>query len=72
VEAEYYESDSSVEADEDTDTKVGGDAETGPEAGSAAQKYKLEDELAKEKHRTHEANAQFNALTIAKVEILCC
>jgi hypothetical protein len=33
---EYYESDSSVEADEDTDTKVGGDAETGPEVGSAA------------------------------------
>jgi hypothetical protein len=33
---EYYESDSSVEADEDIDTEVGGDARTGPEAGSAA------------------------------------
>jgi hypothetical protein len=33
---EYYESDSSVEADEDTDTKVCGDAGTGLEAGSAA------------------------------------
>jgi regulator of sigma D len=36
----------------------------------AAEKKKLEDELAEEKHRTQEANAQFNALTIGKVEIL--
>jgi hypothetical protein len=33
---EYYESDLSVEGDEDTDTKVGGDAGTSPDAGSAA------------------------------------
>jgi hypothetical protein len=33
---EFYESDSSVEADEDTDVEVGGDAGTGPDAGSAA------------------------------------
>jgi hypothetical protein len=33
---EYYESDSSVEADEDTDTEVGGDTGTGPNTGGAA------------------------------------
>jgi hypothetical protein len=33
---ECYESDSSVEADEDTDTKVGGNGRTGPDAGGAA------------------------------------
>jgi hypothetical protein len=38
---------------------------------AAVEKKKLEDELAEEKRRTHEANAQFNALTISKVEILC-
>jgi hypothetical protein len=32
---EYYESDSSVEADEDTNTEVGGDAGTDPDAGGA-------------------------------------
>jgi hypothetical protein len=35
------------------------------------EKKKLEDKLAEEKHRTHEANVQFNALTISKVKILC-
>jgi hypothetical protein len=39
---------------------------------AAMEKKKLEDELSEEKRRTHEANAQFNALTIGKVEILCC
>jgi hypothetical protein len=33
---EFYESDSSVQADEDTDAEVGDDAGTGPGAGSAA------------------------------------
>jgi hypothetical protein len=33
---EFYESDSLVEADEDTDVKVGGDAGTGPDAGGVA------------------------------------
>jgi hypothetical protein len=33
---EFYESDSSVEADEDTDIEVGGDAGTDPKAGGAA------------------------------------
>jgi hypothetical protein len=33
---EFYESDSSVEADLDTDTEVGGDVGTGLEASSAA------------------------------------
>jgi hypothetical protein len=33
---EFYESDSSVEADEDTDVEVGGDARTGLDAGGAA------------------------------------
>jgi hypothetical protein len=33
---EFYESDSSVEADEDTDVEVGGDARMGPDAGGAA------------------------------------
>jgi hypothetical protein len=32
---EFYESDSSVEADEDTDIEVGGNARTGPDAGGA-------------------------------------
>jgi hypothetical protein len=35
------------------------------------EKKKLEDELVEERHKTKEANAQFNALTICKVEILC-
>jgi hypothetical protein len=38
---------------------------------AAMKKKKLEDKLAEEKHRTHEANVQFNALTISKVKILC-
>jgi hypothetical protein len=37
---------------------------------AAVEKKKLEDKLAEEKRRTHEANAQFHALTIGKVEIL--
>jgi hypothetical protein len=37
----------------------------------AMEKKKLEDELAEEKCKTKEANAQFNALTIGKVKILC-
>jgi hypothetical protein len=36
------------------------------------EKKKLEDELAEERRKTKEANAQFNALTIGEVEILCC
>jgi hypothetical protein len=38
----------------------------------AVEKKKLEDKLAEEKCKTKDANAQFNALTIGKVEILCC
>jgi hypothetical protein len=38
---------------------------------AVVEKKKLEDELAKERRKTKEANAQFNALTIGKVEILC-
>jgi hypothetical protein len=34
-------------------------------------KKKLEDELAEEKRKTHEANAQFNAANIGKVKISC-
>jgi C4-type Zn-finger protein len=37
----------------------------------AMEKKKLEDELAEERRKTKEAYAQFNALTIGKVEILC-
>jgi hypothetical protein len=33
---EFYESDSSVEADEDTDIEVEGDTGTGPDAGGTA------------------------------------
>jgi hypothetical protein len=33
---EFYESDSSVEADEDIDVDVGGDAGTSPDAGGVA------------------------------------
>jgi hypothetical protein len=33
---EFYESDLSVEADEDTDVEVGGDARTGSDTGGAA------------------------------------
>jgi hypothetical protein len=33
---EFYESDLSLEADEDTDVEAGGDARTGPDAGGAA------------------------------------
>jgi hypothetical protein len=36
------------------------------------EKKKLEDELAEERRKTKEANAQFNGLTIGEVEILCC
>jgi hypothetical protein len=39
---------------------------------AAVEKKKLEDELAEEKRRIREANVQFNALTIGKVEILGC
>jgi hypothetical protein len=36
----------------------------------AAEKKKLEDELAEEKRKAKEATAQFNALSIGKVENL--
>jgi hypothetical protein len=36
------------------------------------EKKKLEDELAEERRKTKEANAQFNVVSIGKVEILCC
>jgi hypothetical protein len=36
---------------------------------SAAEKKKLEDELAEEKRKAKEATMQFNTLTIGKVEI---
>jgi hypothetical protein len=39
---------------------------------TAVEKKKLEDELAEKRRKTKEANAQFNALTIGKVDILCC
>jgi hypothetical protein len=39
---------------------------------AAVEKKKLEDELTEEKRKTKEANAQFNALTIGKVEPLYC
>jgi hypothetical protein len=39
---------------------------------TAVEKKKLEDELAEKRRKTEEANAQFNALTIGKVDILCC
>jgi hypothetical protein len=38
---------------------------------AAADKKKLENELAEEKHKTQEANAQFNVVYICKVETLC-
>jgi hypothetical protein len=37
----------------------------------ATEKKKLEDELAKEKHKAKEATAQLNDLTIGKVKVLC-
>jgi hypothetical protein len=39
---------------------------------AAVEKKKLKDELAEEKRKTKEADAQINALTIGEVEILCC
>jgi hypothetical protein len=36
------------------------------------EKKKLKDELAEEKHKTQEANAQFNVVSIGKVDVLCC
>jgi cell division septum initiation protein DivIVA len=38
---------------------------------AVVEKKKLEDELAEEKRKTKEATAQFIALTIVKVEVLC-
>jgi hypothetical protein len=38
---------------------------------TTVEKKKLEDELTEKRHKTKEANAQYNALTIGKVEILC-
>jgi Sec-independent protein translocase protein TatA len=38
----------------------------------AVEKKKLEDELTEEKRKTQAADAQFNAVSIGKVEILCC
>jgi hypothetical protein len=49
---ENYESDSSVEADEDTDPEVGGDTETGPEASS----------VVKPKRKTRTATAKQSVL----------
>jgi hypothetical protein len=49
----YYESDSSVEADEDTDTKVGGDTGMGPEVGG----------IAKPRRKTRAAAAKQSATT---------
>jgi hypothetical protein len=37
---------------------------------AAAEKKSLEDELAEEKHKTQEANAQFNVASIGKTKIL--
>jgi hypothetical protein len=39
---------------------------------AAAEKKKLEDELAEEKCKTQEANVRFNVVSIGKVEALCC
>jgi hypothetical protein len=39
---------------------------------ATVEKKKLEDELAEERSKTKQSNSQFNALTIGKVEILCC
>jgi hypothetical protein len=38
---------------------------------ATVEKKKLEDELAEEKRKTQEANAQFNVVSIGKVETLC-
>jgi ribosomal protein L9 len=38
---------------------------------AAAEKKMLEDKPAEEKRKTQEANAQFNAVNIGKVETLC-
>jgi hypothetical protein len=43
-----------------------------PSEAAVVEKKKLEDKLAEEKRKTKEANAQFNALTIGKVETLYC
>jgi hypothetical protein len=43
----------------------------GVREAAAVEKKKLEDELTEERRKTKEANAQFNALTIGKVEVLC-
>jgi hypothetical protein len=37
---------------------------------AAAEKKRLEDNLAEEKRKTQEANAQFNTASIGKIEIL--
>jgi hypothetical protein len=37
---------------------------------AAVEKKRLEDKLAEEKHKTQEANAQFNTSSIGKVEML--
>jgi hypothetical protein len=54
---EIYESDSSVEADEDTDVEVGGDAGTGPDAGGAV----------KSRRKTRPVLAKQSATTAAAV-----
>jgi hypothetical protein len=37
---------------------------------AATDRKKLEDELAEEKHKTHEANTQFNAMSTGKANSL--
>jgi hypothetical protein len=50
---EFYDSDSSVEADEDTDVKVGSDAGAGPDAGGAAKsRHKTGSKVAKQSAST--------------------
>jgi hypothetical protein len=39
---------------------------------AATERKKIEDELAEEKCKIQEANAQFNVVSIGKVEALCC
>jgi hypothetical protein len=62
---EFYESDSSVEADEDTDVEVSGDAWTGPDVGGAAKSQrKIRSEVAKQSATT--AAAAISAVKAAE------
>jgi hypothetical protein len=58
---EFYESDSSVEVDEDTDVEVGGNARTGPDAGGAA-KSRRKTRLAAAKQSVSAAAAAVSAV----------